>query len=95
MVKTNNQNLNKNNKLNRFKKGVSLTEVVVSMAIIIIISVLTFIICTSAINQKSNNFTKYFFVTQTNNIIKCYNQGEQNYSKGMKLLFDFVSPFFL
>lgn len=68
------------------KKGFSLTEVVVAMAVAVIISMLCYATCNFVIMQSAKSSTKSFFVSQTQNYVTCYYLGEDGYANAIKLL---------
>ena len=68
------------------KKGFSLAEVIVAMAIAVIVSLLCYSTCNFAIMQMSNSKTKSFFASQTQNFVNCYYLGSTEYADAINFL---------
>ena len=68
------------------KKGFSLAEVIVAMAIAVIVSLLCYSTCNFAVMQVSNNRTKSFFVSQTQNFVNCYYLGATEFANAVNFL---------
>ena len=68
------------------KKGFSLVEVIVSMALVVIISAMVFSVCNFALARGNQNKQKNFFVTQSQNYVKAYFLGGEDYKKSMAFL---------
>ena len=68
------------------KKGFSLAEVIVAMAIAVIVSLLCYSTCNFAIMQMSNSKTKSFFASQTQNFVNCYFLGSAEYADAINFL---------
>ena len=78
--------LRNTNKKTKSKKGFSLVEVIVSMALIVIISTMIFSVSSYSLKTGNQSKQKNFFITQTQNYVKAYFLGGENYKKSMKLL---------
>ena len=70
------------------KKGFSLSEVTVAMALVVIISVIAFSTCNFSIYQSQKSMIQSFFIGQTQNFVNCYYLGETGYANGIKFLTD-------
>lgn len=68
------------------KKGITLAETVVAMAVIAIVSVMAYTTCSFAISQDSKNKVKSFFINQTQNFVNCYFLGNDGYYDAFKFL---------
>lgn len=62
------------------KKGVTLLETVIAMALVVIISFATYSTCNFAIKHKQSSNIKNFFVQETENIAMCYYKTNSNNS---------------
>ena len=70
------------------KRGVTVVEIVVAMAIAVIVSVFAYSTCSFAIAQSQRIKTKNFFISQSQNFVNCYFLGSEKYSEGIKFLTD-------
>ena len=70
------------------KRGVTVVEIVVAMAIAVIVSVFAYSTCSFAIAQSQRIKTKNFFISQSQNFVNCYFLGSEKYSDGIKFLTD-------
>ena len=68
------------------KRGVTLVEVVVAMAIAVIVSGIAFTTCNFALSISNKNKIKNFFVNEASNYINCYYLGSSKYAEAMQLL---------
>lgn len=68
----------------RKEKGVTLVEVVVSMALIAIISATIFITISYTNKTQSKNKIKQYFINETENVLTCYYSG--NFSNSLAFL---------
>lgn len=70
------------------KKGFTIVELVIAMAIVILISVMAFTISNVSMQANSKAVTKNFFIVQASNFVKCYYLGSADYSDYMEFLTD-------
>ena len=70
------------------KRGVTVVELVVAMAIAVIVSIFAYSTCSFAIGQGQKMKTKNFFISQAQNFVNCYFLGSEQYSDGIKFLTD-------
>lgn len=68
------------------KKGVTLVETIIAMALVVIISTMAFSICNLSLSYGNNSKLKNFFITQTQNYVKAYYLGGNDYKNAMELL---------
>ena len=68
------------------KKGLTLVEVVVAMALVVIMSLAGFSVVNFTISASSKNHLLHFFMTETQNYISAYVSGSDNYADAMHLL---------
>ena len=71
---------------NKKNRGMTIVETVVAVAIVVIVSTIAFSICNVSINNGHKNKLQNFFICQTQNYVKAYYQGEDDYSTSMELL---------
>lgn len=69
-----------------FKRGISLVEVVIAMAVVVIMSLAGFSVVNFSLNAGNKFNVESFFVSESQNYISAFNLGEENYSKAIKLL---------
>ena len=72
--------------VNKKTKGMTLVETIVSMALILIVSLVAFLVLNSSFVSIQKNKEKSFFICQTQNIIMAYNMGESDFEKSLKLM---------
>ena len=88
-MKSNCEDFNQNNKKILFKnkkKGVTLAETIVAMALVVIISTMAFSICNLSLSSSNKSKIKNFFITQTQNYVQAYFLGGEDYESAMELL---------
>jgi len=68
------------------KRGFSLAETIVAMAVAVIISLFCYATCSFAISQYAISKTKSFFISQTQNFVNCYYLGATDYASAIKFL---------
>lgn len=68
------------------KKGLSLAEVVVAMALVVLISLEGFSVVNFSLNAGNKLSVESFFVEETKNYITAYYSGEYNYANALNLL---------
>ena len=68
------------------KKGISLVEVVVAMAVVTIISVSAYSVCNYSLLQQRKIARDTFFVNEANNIVNCLGVGSDEFVDAIKLL---------
>ena len=68
------------------KRGVTLTETVVAMAIAVIVSLMAYTTCSFAISQNAKSKLKSFFINQTQNYVNCYYLGATEYDYAFEFL---------
>lgn len=68
------------------KQGVTLVETVVAMALIVIISVATYLTCNFALKHQNNTEIKNFFVQETENVAMSYYKSNNDMQKFDEIL---------
>lgn len=68
------------------KKGITLAETVVAMAIAVIVSMMAYTTCNFAISQNAKNKVKSFFINQAQNYVNCYYLGATEYEDAFEFL---------
>ena len=66
----------------RRKKGYSLTEVIVSMALIVLVSVTAFMVCYVGINAENNSDTNMQIFSSAETFRKCFEHTLRQFGKG-------------
>lgn len=66
----------------RRKKGYSLTEVIVSMALIVLVSVTAFMVCYVGINAENNSDTNMQIFSSAETFRKCFEHTIRQFGKG-------------
>lgn len=74
----------KNNK--KKQKGFSLAEVIVAVALVIVISLVAFAVCSVCVDLGGKNHIKNYFMVESNNYIKAYFLGGANYESAINML---------
>ena len=68
------------------KRGISLAEVIVAMALVVIISVIALSTINWSLNTGSKELLKNFFNIESQNYVSAYYSGASNYQDAMTLL---------
>ena len=80
-------------------KGVTLVETIVAIAVIVIISIVGYSVCSFAVMQQQKIIRKNFFINESNNILTCYYSPSNNFEDDMVFLtgstIDFSEDFVL
>ena len=81
-------------------KGVTLVETIVAIAVIVIISVVGYSVCSFSVMQQQKLLRKNFFINETHNILACYYSPENDFEDNMIFLtgnsdIDYSSDFVL
>lgn len=79
------------------KRGITLVETIVAMALVVIISASVYVTCNYTLKAQNENSVKTFFATETENLAVCYynsnqkkNTSAENY-ENFKNAFEFSS----
>ena len=66
------------------KKGITLAETIVAMAVLIVISLAIFSVSNYALMQTKKGEINNFFTVESQNYINCYLLGEEEYADAVK-----------
>ena len=70
----------------RKKNGFTLVETIVAMSLVVIISLIAYSVINVSISTNQKNKKKSFFISETQNYVKAYTLGEDDYETSMFLI---------
>ena len=65
------------------KKGLTLVETIIAMAVLVVITLMTFSVGNYVVAQTNKSELKLFFVNESQNYINCYLLGQDEYSNAI------------